>query len=94
MLVPAASDKEQHAGFLSRVLSLPINKREVTTGAPRVACFGFRVTRDLLYGPCCVLQRGKWRRSTSTSEHLFPCSNAPVANKSKDTGRCYFLVQG
>jgi hypothetical protein len=32
--------------------------------------------------------------TTATSAHLFPCSNAPVTNKSKDTGRCYFLIRG
>jgi hypothetical protein len=26
--------------------------------------------------------------------NLFGCSNAPVANESRDTGRCYFLLQG
>jgi hypothetical protein len=30
--------------------------------------------------------------TTATSAHLSPCSYALVANKSKDTGRCYFLM--
>jgi hypothetical protein len=32
--------------------------------------------------------------TTMRPEKLFGCSNAPVANESKDTGRCYFLLQG
>jgi hypothetical protein len=31
--------------------------------------------------------------TTATSAHLFPCSDAPVANKRKDTGRCHFLIR-
>jgi hypothetical protein len=32
--------------------------------------------------------------ATTRPTGLFGCSNAPVSNKSKDTGRCYFLIQG
>jgi hypothetical protein len=38
---------------------------------------------------CCRSYYVSLLPTTATSEHLSPCSSAPVANKSKDTGRCY-----